>query len=144
MSVASPSAGPLVAPPEVATKRKHRYEWGGMIPFILTHFAVLGAIFTGVTTEALIVLVVLYFSRIFAVTAVYHRYFAHRTYKTSRFFQAVLAVFAELSVQRGVLWWAAHHRAHHLYSDAERDLHSPRQDGFWHAHMMRLFAGNSE
>jgi stearoyl-CoA desaturase (Delta-9 desaturase) len=133
---------PLVA--RSSASPKHRYEWASTVPFILSHLAVLGAIWSGVTWEAAIVCAVLFFSRIFAVTGVYHRYFAHRTYKTSRVFQFVLAFFAQTSAQRGALWWAAHHRAHHLHSDQEKDLHSVRQKGFWHAHLMWIFDGVTE
>ncbi len=67
------------------------------------------------------------------VTAGYHRYFSHRAYKTSRVFQFLLAVLAQTSAQKGVLWWAAHHRHHHKHSDTPNDLHSPKQRGFWWA-----------
>ncbi len=134
----------ITASADVSPARAHRYEWGAMIPFILIHLAVFGAIWSGVTVQALIVCAVLFAVRMFAVTGVYHRYFAHRTYQTSRVFQFILAFLAQTSAQRGVLWWAAHHRAHHLYSDSERDLHSVRQDGFWHAHLMWIFDDTSE
>ncbi len=123
---------------------KHRYEWGAMIPWFLTHAAVLGAVWSGVTWESLVVMAGLFFFRIFSVTAFHHRYFSHRTYSTSRWFQFLMAWAAQTSTQRGVLWWAAHHRAHHLYSDTERDLHSAKQDGFWHSHVGWVFADNSE
>ncbi len=135
----------MTTAPSVATStRTHHYEWSAMVPFLLIHLAVFGAIWSGVTVEALIVCAVLFAVRIFAVTGVYHRYFSHRTYETSRVFQFILAFLAQTSAQRGVLWWAAHHRAHHLYSDQPRDLHSVRQDGFWHAHVMWIFDGTSE
>ncbi|MBX3271499.1 MAG: acyl-CoA desaturase [Sandaracinaceae bacterium] len=102
------------------------------------------AIWSGVTWEAVVVCLGLFWLRMWAVTAVHHRYFAHRTYETSRPFQFVLAVLAQLSTQRGVLWWAAHHRAHHLYSDTERDLHSPKQDGFWHSHLGWIFSDSGD
>jgi stearoyl-CoA desaturase (delta-9 desaturase) len=73
--------------------------------------------------------------RMFAITAGYHRYFAHRTFKTSRAFQLVLALLAMASAQRGVLWWASHHRNHHRYSDTPEDIHSPGQRGFWWSHV---------
>jgi stearoyl-CoA desaturase (delta-9 desaturase) len=59
------------------------------------------------------------------VTAGYHRYFSHRTYKTSRVFQFLLAFLAETTAQKGVLWWASHHRNHHKHSDQVGDTHSP-------------------
>jgi stearoyl-CoA desaturase (delta-9 desaturase) len=73
--------------------------------------------------------------RMFFVTAGYHRYFSHRSFKTSRWFQFVIAWMAMSSSQKGVLWWAAHHRHHHRYSDQEEDLHSPTLFGFWWSHV---------
>ena len=124
--------------------RKHRYQWLGMIPYILSHLIVLGAIWTGVTWQAAVTCAVLFVVRIFAVTGFHHRYFSHRTFETSRWFQFVMAFIAQTSTQRGVLWWAAHHRAHHLFSDTEKDLHSAKQDGFWHSHTGWIFAGTDE
>jgi stearoyl-CoA desaturase (Delta-9 desaturase) len=104
-------------------------------PFILVHLACLAAIWTGVTTGALVTCVVLYVVRMFGVTGGYHRYFSHRSYKTSRVVQFLLAFLAQTSAQRGALWWAAKHRHHHRHSDTEDDVHSPRLRGFWYAHM---------
>ena len=109
------------------------------IPFLLIHLAGLGAIFSGVTVEALIMMVVLYFLRIFAIGAGYHRLFSHRSFSTSRWFQFVLAFLAQSSAQKSVLWWASKHRHHHLYSDTAEDTHSPRQRGFWFAHLGWIF-----
>ena len=69
----------------------------------------------------------------FGVTAGYHRYFSHRSYKLGRVTQCVMAVLAQTSGQKSVLWWAAHHREHHRLADAPGDVHSPRE-GFWWAH----------
>jgi stearoyl-CoA desaturase (delta-9 desaturase) len=109
------------------------------VPFVLVHLACLGAPWTGVTAEALVLCGALYILRIFAIGAGYHRYFAHRTYKTSRAVQFLLALLAQTSAQRGVLWWAAKHRRHHSHSDTEHDVHSPRQHGFIHAHLGWIF-----
>ena len=79
--------------------------------------AVVGAIVVGWSWAAFAWLVGSYAVRMFAITAGYHRYFSHRTFKTSRAFQFVLALLAMASAQQGVLWWAAHHRNHHKYSD---------------------------
>ncbi|MBN4049588.1 acyl-CoA desaturase, partial [bacterium AH-315-N03] len=119
-------------------------ERAGWIPFFIMHFVMFGAIWHGWSWEGIVVCAVLFFVRMFAVTAGYHRYFAHRTFETSRWFQFVLAWTAVSSIQRGPLWWAAHHRAHHLHSDTEKDLHSPVVDRFWHSHFGWLFAGNAE
>jgi len=76
-----------------------------------------------------------YLLRMIVVTAGYHRYFAHRSFKTSRAFQFLLALGAQSAAQKGVLWWASHHRWHHKYSDTPEDVHSVRQRGFWYAHI---------
>ncbi len=77
----------------------------------------------------------LYAVRMFAITAGYHRYFSHRAYRTSRAFQLALAVLGTTAVQKGPLWWAAHHRDHHRWSDRPEDVHSPLQRGFWWSHL---------
>src|SRR5918997_24310 len=110
------------------------------IPFVLLHLASFAAIWTGVTWEAVAIGVTLYWLRMFAIGAGYHRYFSHRSYSTSRVFQFVLAFLAQTTAQKSILWWAAKHRHHHLFSDTEHDVHSPRQSGFLFAHMGWIFA----
>jgi len=83
--------------------------------------------------------VVLYLVRIFAIGAGYHRYFAHRAFRTTRLFQFCLAFLAQTSAQRGILWWAANHRQHHRHSDTAADVHSPVQRGFLYAHIGWIF-----
>ena len=109
------------------------------IPFVLVHLACFGAIWTGVTLQALWVAVVLYFIRMWAITAGYHRYFSHRSYKTNRVMQFFIAFLGQTSAQRGAIWWAAVHRHHHLHSDTPEDVHSPRHFGFWYSHFGWIF-----
>jgi len=80
----------------------------------------------------------------FGVTAGYHRYFSHRSFKTSRVGQFLLAVLAQSSAQRGVIWWAAIHRHHHLHSDTELDVHSPRHRGFLYSHVGWIFSRRND
>ena len=110
------------------------------IPFIVVHFACVAAVWSGVTWRALALCIALYWLRIFAIGAGYHRFFSHRAYATSRVFQFVLAFLAQSSAQKSVLWWAAKHRHHHLHSDSEEDIHSPRQHGFFYSHVGWIFA----
>jgi stearoyl-CoA desaturase (Delta-9 desaturase) len=110
------------------------------VPFVLVHLACLGAIWSGVTWTAVIMAVVLYWGRIFAIGAGYHRYFSHRAYATGRVFQFILAFVCQSTLQKSVLWWAAKHRHHHLHSDTELDVHSPRHTGFLYSHMGWIFA----
>src|ERR1044071_1091303 len=110
------------------------------VPFVLVHAACFAAIWSGVTWSALLICVTLYWLRIFAIGAGYHRYFSHRAYTTGRTFQFVLAFMAQSSAQKSILWWAAKHRHHHLHSDTEQDVHSPRHKGFLYSHFGWIFA----
>ncbi len=107
--------------------------------FILVHLAPLAAFWTGVTTTSVILAVALYVVRMFGITAGYHRYFSHRSFKTSRLGQFLLAWLAMSSAQKSVLWWAALHRHHHRHSDQEDDVHSPLHRGFWYSHVGWIF-----
>lgn len=109
-------------------------QWDN-IPFLTVHVMCLGAFLTGIQLEWLLLAIGSYYLRMVGVTAGYHRYFSHRSYKTSRVFQFLLAFLAMTSAQKGVLWWAAHHRHHHRYSDRKEDFHSPLQRGFWFSHV---------
>ncbi len=103
--------------------------------FLLVHLAPIAALWTGAKPLDWIVCGALYVGRMFFVTASYHRYFSHKSFRTSRAFQFVLAWMAQTSLQKGVLWWAANHRDHHLYSDTPRDPHSNKLYGFWYSHV---------
>lgn len=129
----------LSRPPSTAV-RTERMLAVEMVPFALAHLACFAAIATGIHLTDLLIAIALYALRMFAITAGYHRYFAHRSFKTSRVFGFLLAFLAQSSAQRGVLWWAGKHRHHHRFSDTDDDVHSPVRRGFWHAHMGWFFA----
>ena len=112
-----------------------RIDWLRTLPFIAMHVACVGVFWVGFSPSALLVAAALYAVRMFALTAFYHRYFSHRAFRTSRPVQFVFAAIGAMCVQRGPLWWAAHHRHHHRHTDTPEDLHSPRQHGFLWAHM---------
>lgn len=119
-----------------ASRDPDRVDWTGSIPFLLVHAAALAAPFLAPATPGLVGLAAgLYALRMFGITAGYHRYFAHRAYRAGRGFQLLLAWLGGMSAQKGALWWAAHHRDHHRWSDAPEDLHSPIQGGFWWSHV---------
>jgi stearoyl-CoA desaturase (delta-9 desaturase) len=108
-----------------------RLNWRTSIAFFVAHLLPFLAIFTGITLEAVVLGVVLFYGRMFAITAGYHRYFAHRSYRLARFPQFVLAFLGTTAAQKGPLWWAGHHRSHHRFTDADGDPHSPRDGRFW-------------
>lgn len=115
--------------------QQERFEWGRAVPFIFLHLGCLGVLWVGWSWAAVGVAVVLYLVRMFAITAFYHRYFSHRTFRTSRLAQFLFAVVGNTAIQRGPLWWAAIHRHHHQHSDQEEDIHSPGLKGFWWSHI---------
>lgn len=110
-------------------------DWLRALPFVLLHLGCLGAIWTGVSPVALAVAGACYAVRMFALTGFYHRCFSHRTFRTSRAVQLAFAVIGASCVQRGPLWWAAHHRNHHRRADTPLDPHSPGIHGFLWSHM---------
>jgi stearoyl-CoA desaturase (delta-9 desaturase) len=108
----------------------------GLMPFFAAvHAGCLLVLVTGAPADAVAVGIASYLLRGLGISAGYHRYFSHRSFRTSRAFQFVLALLGTLAVQKGVLWWASHHRHHHQASDRDGDVHSPVRDGFWWSHV---------
>ncbi len=119
-----------------------RIDWLRTAPFIAVHLACLAVFWVGVSRLALEIAGGLYVLRMFAITGFYHRYFAHRTFRTSRAVQFTFACIGAASVQRGPLWWAAHHRNHHINADTSADPHSPQVHGFFWSHMGWFLTSN--
>ena len=119
----------------VPRERARHVDWARVLPFLLMHAACLAVIWVGFSWVALGLTVALYLVRMFAITGFYHRYFSHRTFKTSRIGQFVFGLLGASAVQRGPIWWAAHYRHHHAYSDRDDDVHSPLRRGFAWSHM---------
>ena len=135
-SSSSRAVRPTLAPegPPPAARRSFGQVFNA-IGIALIHIGTAYAFWRGADVALVAMAVFFYFVRMFAVTAGYHRYFSHRTYKTSRVFQFLLAFLGTSATQKGPIWWACAHRRHHKYSDTELDVHSPKQRGFWYAHM---------
>ncbi|MCU1430437.1 MAG: Delta-9 acyl-phospholipid desaturase [Actinomycetia bacterium] len=104
------------------------------IPFFLCHLIPLLGFVTGFHVRDFVLLAVLYWVRLFFITAGYHRYFAHRSYRLGRAAQFVMAFGGTMAAQKGPLWWAANHRTHHQHADTRDDVHSPIR-GFWWSHV---------
>jgi stearoyl-CoA desaturase (Delta-9 desaturase) len=113
----------------------HKLDYSVCIQFLLIHLTCLLALWTGVSAFAIVVCVALYVVRMFAITAGFHRLLSHRSYRSGRIFQFMIAVIGTASYQKGPLWWSSHHRRHHLYADTENDLHSPLSRTLWRSHV---------
>lgn len=110
-------------------------DWARIFPFVFLHLGCLLVFFVGASWVAVSTALFLYVIRIFSIGAFYHRYFSHKAFETNRFWQFIFAIMGCLAIQRGPLWWAAHHRHHHSVTDQPEDAHSPKQHGFWKSHM---------
>jgi len=120
---------------EKVNQASRTYRFGTVIPFLLIHVAAIAVYFVPFRWSLVGLMFTMYSVRVFAITAGYHRYFSHRSYKLGRTAQFLMALLAETSGQKGVLWWAAHHRVHHRLADHDGDIHSPGLSGLWWAHV---------
>ena len=130
---------------ESIQKHKRSYSKKTVFYFVLIHtlFA-LSFFITNIALWNVISLFGYYFIGMLFVVVGYHRYFSHRTFKTSRFFQFILAFMAQVSAQKGVIWWASHHRKHHQYSDTPNDVHSAKLEGFFYSHIGWILAKDNQ
>ena len=119
----------------VENSDEDKIDWSRIIPFIILHVSVIAVFWVGWSPVAIIFALAFYVLRMFGITAFYHRYFSHKTFKTSRAAQFIFAVIGASATQRGPLWWASNHRHHHVHSDKPKDIHSPKQSGFLWSHM---------
>lgn len=116
--------------------KEHNYVM--IAGFIAMHLACLAAFFVSFNVTALVVFLTTFFIRTFALTGGYHRYFAHKSFETSRAFQFILALVGSWAAQKGPLWWSGQHRYHHIHSDKATDIHSPK-NGFLKSHVGWVF-----
>jgi stearoyl-CoA desaturase (delta-9 desaturase) len=126
-----------------ALPREARINWLGSVPFFAMHLTPLGILWTGMTWGDALLCFGLYYGRMFFITAGYHRYFAHRSYKLGRMMQFLMAFGGATAAQKGALWWAGYHRLHHKYSDTEHDVHSPKKGFLW-SHVAWIVSGRYE
>ncbi|MBL8729469.1 MAG: acyl-CoA desaturase [Planctomycetes bacterium] len=99
------------------------------------HAACALVLLVGWSPTAIAIAAALYVVRMFGVTAFYHRYFSHRSFRVGRLVQFGGAVLGASAAQRGPLWWAAHHRRHHRHADTGDDVHSPHAHGVLWSHV---------
>jgi stearoyl-CoA desaturase (delta-9 desaturase) len=108
--------------------------WRSVVMTAAVHVAAaVGVWVYGVSLAGVALAVALYALRMFAISAGVHRYFAHRSFETSRAMELGLAFVATSSVQLGAMWWASQHRLHHRHADGPGDPHDRRR-GFWWSH----------
>lgn len=120
---------------DTTVRSDEKLDWWGSLGFFAVHAAAALCFWTGFSWVAVGTCLALYWIRMFGITAGFHRYFSHGSFKTTRWFQFVLALIGTSAVQKGPLWWASHHRTHHKYADSELDVHSPIKKSLWWSHV---------
>jgi stearoyl-CoA desaturase (delta-9 desaturase) len=118
------------------------------LPFAALLAAVPVAWGWGLGWHDIVIAIVAYAITAHGITAGYHRYLTHRSFKAVRALRVALAVAGSLAIQGPPIRWVADHRRHHKYSDSEGDPHSPWRygenvraltKGLWHAHVGWMF-----
>ncbi|MGZ6988280.1 MAG: acyl-CoA desaturase, partial [Thermoanaerobaculia bacterium] len=136
---------PQTAEASTAPLPPHTVRPSAVAGFLLVHVAaVAGVAVLGFSWKGVALCVASYYVRMFAITAGFHRYFSHRSFRLARAPQFLLALLGQTAAQKGVLWWASNHRHHHKYSDRPEDIHSPVQNGFWWSHIGWILSGRYE
>jgi len=92
------------------------------------------ATFTPLYTKTAIWAVAYYFATGLGITAGYHRLWAHTSYSARLPLQIFLAAVGGGAVEGSIRWWSRDHRAHHRYTDTDKDPYSVKK-GFWYSHI---------
>ncbi|KKY15572.1 putative stearic acid desaturase [Diplodia seriata] len=77
---------------------------------------------------------VYYFFTGLSITAGYHRLWSHTSYTATLPLRVFLAAFGAGAIEGSIRWWSRDHRAHHRYTDTDKDPYSVRK-GLWYSHM---------
>jgi stearoyl-CoA desaturase (Delta-9 desaturase) len=114
------------------------------VPFLGFIVAVITLFYSRVTITDLSLLVSMYFLTFIGVTVGFHRYFAHKAFKTKPVIRIILAILGSMAAFGPISNWVATHRRHHRYTDQPGDPHSPyfyeekklnKLYGLWHSHI---------
>jgi len=125
-------------------RRRTAHEYLSTFLFIVLHLSIALVLVYPPTWRLAAVALASYLFKMWSVTVGHHRYFAHRSFRTSRVFGTILALCAASAMQNGPIWWASWHRRHHRFADQPADPHSPKERGLWHAHIGWFFDGSHE
>ena len=87
----------------------------------------ISAIWTPLRWNTLVWSILYYFYTGMGITAGYHRLWAHTSYSATLPLKVFLALAGAGSVEGSIRWWARDHRAHHRYTDTEKDPYSVRK-----------------
>jgi stearoyl-CoA desaturase (delta-9 desaturase) len=107
-------------------------------PFIALVWSLCYALHYGTPAALLWLFMAMYLATGFSITAGYHRYFTHSSYKASTWLKVAYLVFGACALENSVVHWADDHRLHHRYTDTDNDPYQAGR-GFWYSHMGWIF-----
>lgn len=116
-------------------------NWGTFATIAGYHvalFALLPFVFSEFNLATFVIYFVTFVLSGFAITAAYHRLFAHKTYDANPVYEWFWLIMSMLSGQMSALSWSNDHRIHHSHVDTDRDPYNINR-GFWFAHIGWLF-----
>ncbi|KAK7757690.1 stearoyl-CoA 9-desaturase [Diatrype stigma] len=118
-----------------------RSNWYKHVNWLNTYFIIVvplmgmvGAYFTPLHLKTAIFAFLYYFNAGLGITAGYHRLWAHSCYKATLPLRIWLAAMGAGAVEGSARWWSRDHRAHHRYTDTEKDPYSVRK-GLLYSHI---------
>ena len=113
-----------------------------LVTLVSIHLLAIPAIFMASYENIFAWLTAHYYFTTVGIALGQHRYFAHRSFRTDRaWLEKWLALTSTLCFQGGPLFWAASHRAHHLFTEQFGDPHSATRGFFW-AHFKWMLYSN--
>ncbi|KAK8167692.1 delta-9 fatty acid desaturas-like protein [Phyllosticta citrichinensis] len=92
------------------------------------------ALWTPLCLKTLVWSIIFYYWTGLGITAGYHRLWAHSSYKASLPLKIFLAAVGGGAVEGSIRWWSRDHRAHHRYTDTDKDPYSVRK-GLLYSHL---------
>lgn len=111
----------------------------------ISHVLFMGGVHAGALASitwfswaGVVTMLVLYAITALGITVGYHRLLAHRSFRSPRWLERVMATVGCCAMQGGPLRWVADHREHHFFSDSCGDPHDIRR-GVFFAHMGWIF-----
>lgn len=119
------------------------YNWGPGLYLVFYQIILLVSLpfyfyYADVQLNVVLWSILLLFLTGLSITAGYHRYFSHKSFKTNKVIEALLIFFGSMTGQGSILRWCYDHRLHHAYVDTKQDPYNINE-GFWYAHFFWIF-----
>ena len=118
---------------------KRKIKWSTSIFLIGYQIALIGLLISYFLLKGLphwhflIYIIVFHYLTMLGVTALYHRFYTHKSFTLNKVVELFLLFLSTLALQSSVLKWLGDHKMHHFYTDTDKDPYNIKE-GFWYAH----------